>query len=73
MSNDKVADFLTRIRNAQKAQLASLTCPLRAVCGVQHKASTGCFGGACFASGKKKPQGSSRKKLQQSLQRLATS
>ena len=27
MSNDKVADFLTRVRNAQKAQLASLTCP----------------------------------------------
>ena len=27
MANDKVADFLTRVRNAQKAQLASLTCP----------------------------------------------
>jgi small subunit ribosomal protein S8 len=27
MSNDRVADLLTRIRNAQKAQLANLTCP----------------------------------------------
>jgi small subunit ribosomal protein S8 len=27
MSNDRVADFLTRLRNAQKAQLANLTCP----------------------------------------------
>ncbi|MFZ4125821.1 MAG: 30S ribosomal protein S8 [Rickettsiales bacterium] len=27
MSNDRVADFLTRVRNAQKAQLANLTCP----------------------------------------------
>jgi len=27
MSNDRVADLLTRLRNAQKAQLATLTCP----------------------------------------------
>lgn len=27
MSNDRVADFLTRLRNAQKAQLANLRCP----------------------------------------------
>lgn len=31
MANDKVADFLTRIRNAQKAQLASFTCPASAL------------------------------------------
>lgn len=38
MSNDKVADFLTRLRNAQKAQLATVTCPasnlLVAICNV---------------------------------------
>ena len=38
MSNDRVADFLTRLRNAQKAQLASVTCPasslLRDICDV---------------------------------------
>jgi small subunit ribosomal protein S8 len=38
MSNDKVADFLTRLRNAQKSQLATVTCPasnlLVAICNV---------------------------------------